>query len=84
MTDKNVEEQPVVSSSSSSNNIESPLDKERATHKQESPDKPFSVYTHREKWIIIVMAGIAATFRCAHQTHQYGTLFIDGISLLVR
>ena len=83
MTAKNVEEQPVVSSSSS-NNIESPQDKERATHKQESPDKPFSVYTHREKWIIIVMAGIAATFRCAHQAHQYGTLFIDGISLLVR
>ena len=32
----------------------------------ELPAQPFSVFTKREKWVLIAMVGFAGFFRCGH------------------
>jgi hypothetical protein len=39
--------------------------------KPEAADKPYSVFTHREKWLIVIIASYAALFRLVYSYHAY-------------
>lgn len=40
-----------------------PAIEEQVEKPQPTPNKPYSIYTKREKWIIVAMAAVAGLFR---------------------
>jgi hypothetical protein len=34
-------------------------------HNEQAVEKPYSIYTRREKWFIVMIASLAALFRCS-------------------